>query len=137
MDESTPRLLGHESPTPPSPRTHTHAHIGVLTRTLTRTHAHTYTDTHTHLPADTLAQAESEGALGSTGEKRNASDFALWKASKDGEPRWDSPWGLGRPGWHIECSVVASDIFGAALLLALLLVVVVVVLLLLRQVVVA
>ena len=56
--------------------------------------------------------AESEGALGSTGEKRNANDFALWKASKAGEPRWESPWGEGRPGWHIECSVVASDILG-------------------------
>ena len=56
--------------------------------------------------------AESEGALGSTGEKRNDNDFALWKASKPGEPRWVSPWGEGRPGWHIECSVVASDILG-------------------------
>ena len=35
-------------------------------------------------------------------------DFALWKASKPGEPRWESPWGLGRPGWHIECSAMAA-----------------------------
>src|SRR5581483_7715785 len=36
--------------------------------------------------------------------KRSPADFALWKAAKPGEPMWDSPWGKGRPGWHIECS---------------------------------
>jgi cysteinyl-tRNA synthetase len=57
--------------------------------------------------------AESEGALGADGgEKKNQNDFALWKASKPGEPEWDSPWGKGRPGWHIECSAIASDILG-------------------------
>lgn len=40
--------------------------------------------------------------------KRNPLDFALWKAHKEGEPWWDSPWGRGRPGWHIECSAMAS-----------------------------
>jgi cysteinyl-tRNA synthetase len=40
--------------------------------------------------------------------KRHPMDFALWKASKPGEPWWESPWGKGRPGWHIECSVMAS-----------------------------
>jgi cysteinyl-tRNA synthetase len=40
-------------------------------------------------------------------KKRDPLDFALWKASKPGEPSWDSPWGLGRPGWHIECSAMA------------------------------
>ncbi|GAV29812.1 hypothetical protein PMKS-003317 [Pichia membranifaciens] len=44
--------------------------------------------------------------------KLNASDFALWKSSKAGEPFWDSPWGKGRPGWHIECSVMGSDFVG-------------------------
>ncbi|KAG7099644.1 hypothetical protein E1B28_001470 [Marasmius oreades] len=44
--------------------------------------------------------------------RRSTSDFALWKASKPGEPSWPSPWGPGRPGWHIECSVMASAIFG-------------------------
>ena len=39
-------------------------------------------------------------------------DFALWKSSKENEPSWDSPWGPGRPGWHIECSVMSSDILG-------------------------
>ncbi|KAM7494483.1 hypothetical protein LguiB_029092 [Lonicera macranthoides] len=40
--------------------------------------------------------------------KRDQSDFALWKAAKPGEPSWPSPWGLGRPGWHIECSAMSS-----------------------------
>lgn len=39
--------------------------------------------------------------------KRSNLDFALWKATKQGEPSWDSPWGPGRPGWHIECSAIA------------------------------
>lgn len=44
--------------------------------------------------------------------KRDPLDFALWKASKPGEPTWDSPWGPGRPGWHIECSAMASEYLG-------------------------
>lgn len=56
---------------------------------------------------------EGEGSLTSSNSgKKSANDFALWKASKPGEPRWDSPWGAGRPGWHIECSVMASDVLG-------------------------
>jgi cysteinyl-tRNA synthetase len=39
-------------------------------------------------------------------------DFVLWKAAKPGEPAWDSPWGRGRPGWHIECSVMSTEILG-------------------------
>jgi len=45
-------------------------------------------------------------------EKREPADFALWKASKPGEPSWDSPWGPGRPGWHIECSAMAEGELG-------------------------
>ena len=44
--------------------------------------------------------------------KRDPLDFALWKASKPGEPTWDSPWGPGRPGWHIECSAMAVERLG-------------------------
>lgn len=59
---------------------------------------------------------DAEGSLsnltGSNG-KKSPNDFALWKASKAGEPEWVSPWGKGRPGWHIECSVMASDILGS------------------------
>ncbi len=44
--------------------------------------------------------------------KKNPMDFALWKASKEGEPSWESPWGLGRPGWHIECSAMSLKHLG-------------------------
>ncbi|MDA8238772.1 MAG: cysteine--tRNA ligase [Nitrospiraceae bacterium] len=44
--------------------------------------------------------------------KRNPMDFALWKASKEGEPSWDSPWGPGRPGWHIECTAMSIKHLG-------------------------
>ena len=44
--------------------------------------------------------------------KKNAADFALWKAAKPGEPTWDSPWGAGRPGWHIECSAMIEKMLG-------------------------
>ncbi len=44
--------------------------------------------------------------------KRNPTDFVLWKASKPGEPMWDSPWGKGRPGWHIECSAMVRKLLG-------------------------
>ena len=47
-----------------------------------------------------------------SGEKKNPIDFALWKKAKEGEPSWESPWGLGRPGWHIECSVMARGLLG-------------------------
>ncbi|MFP3264481.1 MAG: cysteine--tRNA ligase [Acidilobus sp.] len=49
---------------------------------------------------------------GVVSEKRHPYDFALWKAAKPGEPWWDSPWGRGRPGWHIECSVMSSRYLG-------------------------
>lgn len=46
------------------------------------------------------------------GKKKDAFDFALWKGSKPGEPAWESPWGEGRPGWHIECSAMIRDNLG-------------------------
>jgi len=55
-------------------------------------------------------EAGSRIALGE--KKKDPLDFALWKSVKPGEPAWDSPWGSGRPGWHIECSVMSSDILG-------------------------
>lgn len=48
----------------------------------------------------------------SMGGKESPADFALWKGSKPGEPAWDSPWGQGRPGWHIECSAMSKKILG-------------------------
>ncbi len=63
----------------------------------------------------TLADLEI-GASGRVGDqadiKEDPLDFALWKSAKKGEISWDSPWGKGRPGWHIECSVMATDILG-------------------------
>lgn len=56
---------------------------------------------------------EGEGALtaeNTASDKRGPKDFALWKKSKPGEPKWESPWGEGRPGWHIECSAMAGSI---------------------------
>jgi len=46
--------------------------------------------------------------------KRNPMDFVIWKPSADGVPGWDSPWGYGRPGWHIECSAMSFDLLGAS-----------------------
>jgi cysteinyl-tRNA synthetase len=48
-------------------------------------------------------------------KKKNPSDFALWKASKEGEPWWESPWGKGRPGWHIECTAMAIKHLGESI----------------------
>ncbi len=47
--------------------------------------------------------------------KKNGTDFVLWKAKKEGEPYWESPWGQGRPGWHIECSVMSTKYLGDTL----------------------
>lgn len=46
--------------------------------------------------------------------KRDARDFALWKTAKPGDPSWDTPWGAGRPGWHLECSAMATKYLGSA-----------------------
>ena len=54
------------------------------------------------------------GRVGATGSaKKDHKDFALWKSAKPDEPTWDSPWGPGRPGWHIECTAMSMDYFGA------------------------
>ena len=65
---------------------------------------------------DAAALAEGEGDLSAApSEKRSDRDFALWKKSKPGEPSWESEWGQGRPGWHIECSVMASAVLGQSM----------------------
>lgn len=62
------------------------------------------------------AEALEEGLVGARKElepgKRDPRDFALWKRAKAGEPAWDSPWGPGRPGWHIECSTMVRETLG-------------------------
>jgi len=63
---------------------------------------------------DQLKASEKAVAHGHTGTKQDPLDFALWKAAKADEPSWPSPWGPGRPGWHIECSAMAVDHLGEA-----------------------
>lgn len=77
---------------------------------------HSYAKLEPERMGDIAALNEGERALivksGIGKEKKNECDFVLWKKSKPGEPVWQSPWGLGRPGWHIECSVMASTVLG-------------------------
>src|SRR5438270_3426391 len=60
-------------------------------------------------------QLEAGARIEVSDKKRNAGDFALWKGAKPGEPKWDSPWGPGRPGWHIECSAMSMRLLGQTL----------------------
>lgn len=62
-----------------------------------------------HMPLEDL---ESGARIAVGEEKEDPLDFALWKSAKPGEPAWDSPWGKGRPGWHIECSAMAMRYLG-------------------------
>lgn len=59
-----------------------------------------------------LDEMESGARVAIDKRKRNAGDFALWKSAKAGEPSWESPWGQGRPGWHIECSAMSTKYLG-------------------------
>jgi len=62
-----------------------------------------------------LEDMQAGARVGIDEKKENPLDFALWKASKPGEPFWESPWGKGRPGWHIECSVMSQKYLGDTL----------------------
>ncbi len=64
------------------------------------------------LSKQSLDELESGARVEPGEQKRSPLDFALWKAKKPGEPSWKSPWGEGRPGWHIECSAMASKYLG-------------------------
>ena len=59
-----------------------------------------------------LEDLEAGARIDVNEHKEDAMDFALWKAQKPGEPAWESPWGMGRPGWHIECSAMANRYLG-------------------------
>lgn len=65
-----------------------------------------------HMPLEDL---QAGARIGVDERKENALDFAVWKAAKPGEPSWDSPWGKGRPGWHIECSAMSRRYIGDTL----------------------
>lgn len=64
------------------------------------------------LSKQTLEELQSGARIEVDERKKHPLDFALWKARKEGEPYWDSPWGPGRPGWHIECSAMAMKYLG-------------------------
>ncbi len=64
------------------------------------------------LSKQTLEELQSGARIEVDERKKHPLDFALWKARKEGEPFWDSPWGPGRPGWHIECSAMAMKYLG-------------------------
>jgi len=64
------------------------------------------------LSKQALEDLESGSRVDVSDEKQNPLDFALWKKHKKGEPFWESPWGEGRPGWHIECSVMSTSLLG-------------------------
>lgn len=73
----------------------------------------------TPVEAENASEAQSIDAnkhkLPPLGHKRDRRDFALWKSVKPGEPSWESPWGCGRPGWHIECSAITHTYFGPSM----------------------
>ena len=64
------------------------------------------------LSGQNIDDLENGARVDPTEEKRDPLDFALWKGQKPGEPAWPSPWGMGRPGWHIECSAMSMAILG-------------------------
>ncbi|GIK40939.1 MAG: cysteine--tRNA ligase [Chloroflexota bacterium] len=69
-----------------------------------------------HLPAkDMLPVANEHGNRPDDPHKRHPLDFVLWQAQAPGEPAWSSPWGMGRPGWHIECSTMSTSLLGPTL----------------------
>lgn len=69
-------------------------------------------DNYGKLTGQSIESLESGARIDPGEHKRDPLDFALWKSAKPGEPSWDSPWGKGRPGWHIECSAMSMSILG-------------------------
>jgi cysteinyl-tRNA synthetase len=69
-------------------------------------------DDYLKLSGRTMEEMQAGARIAPGEQKRNPMDFALWKAAKPGEPSWDSPWGPGRPGWHIECSAMSMEYLG-------------------------
>ncbi|MDK9712257.1 cysteine--tRNA ligase [Acidaminobacter sp.] len=69
-------------------------------------------ETYGKLSGQSLDDLEAGARIEVNEQKKHPSDFVLWKAKKPGEPSWPSPWGEGRPGWHIECSVMSTKFLG-------------------------
>jgi cysteinyl-tRNA synthetase len=70
-------------------------------------------DSYGSLSNQRLENMRSSADTASDDAKRDSRDFALWKGAKPGEPTWETPWGLGRPGWHLECSAMATKYLGS------------------------
>jgi cysteinyl-tRNA synthetase len=106
----------------PKPTDHIGDIIDFIARLFERGHAYeledgVYYDISTFpeygaLSGQSLEELRSGARVGVDESKRNPGDFVLWKFEKPGEPAWDSPWGRGRPGWHIECSVMSKCFLG-------------------------
>lgn len=99
-----------------------HHIVAFIERIITNGHAYVTSEGDVYFDIQSIGSRYGRfvGAVGSQGEpgssnKRDPRDFALWKPSKPQEPSWESPWGRGRPGWHIECSTIASCVFGSQL----------------------
>jgi cysteinyl-tRNA synthetase len=96
--------------------------IKLIRRLIERDHAYpaggdVYFDVHSYpeygeLSGQRLDQIRPAEDSDDTGAKRDPRDFALWKGAKPGEPYWDTPWGSGRPGWHLECSAMSTKYLG-------------------------
>ncbi len=106
----------------PKPTDHIDEIIAVIQRLLDNEHAYTLEDgvyfdiesfpEYGRLSGQSLEDLRSGARIEIDASKRNPTDFALWKFEKPGEPSWPSPWGRGRPGWHIECSVMSVHYLG-------------------------
>jgi cysteinyl-tRNA synthetase len=106
----------------PKPTDHIDDIVAFIERLMTRGHAYILDDGvyfdissfegYGALSGQSLDELRSGARIEVDEAKRNPGDFALWKFQKPGEPSWDSPWGRGRPGWHIECSVMSYRYLG-------------------------
>ncbi|MDD2580508.1 MAG: cysteine--tRNA ligase, partial [Desulfuromonadaceae bacterium] len=122
FDEDMARL-GMEKPTvEPKATDHIGGIIGIIETLIARGHAYvsegdvyyaveTFPD-YLKLSGRTLEDMQAGARVEVGDKKRHPMDFALWKGSKPGEPWWQSPWGNGRPGWHIECSAMSMEFLG-------------------------
>ncbi|MDP9241384.1 MAG: cysteine--tRNA ligase [Actinomycetota bacterium] len=116
-------LLGCRPPTvEPRATGHVPEMVALMQRLIDSGHAYAaggdvYFDVRSFPPYGALSGRTLDDMLAAekpSPNKRDPADFALWKGAKPGEPAWDTPWGAGRPGWHLECSAMAHKYLGAA-----------------------
>ena len=107
----------------PKPTEHIAEILDLIKKLFNNGHAYTLTDgvyydistfvEYGRLSGQPLKELKSGARVKVSDEKRNPGDFVLWKLEKPGEPSWESPWGRGRPGWHIECSAMSVKFLGS------------------------